>query len=86
MKSARAGISAAILVISLLTVAPEARAYLDPSTGSMILSAIVGLLATVTLAVKTYWYKLRALFRGGRPGKPDEPTRKEDQGGQPVGD
>jgi len=42
---------------------PPAFAYLDPSTGSMILSAVVGLFATLGLAVKTYWYKLKAFFR-----------------------
>ena len=42
---------------------PPAWAYLDPGTGSMIISAIVGLFATVGLAVKTYWYKLKSLFR-----------------------
>jgi hypothetical protein len=44
-------------------VAPPAFAYLDPSTGSMIVSAIVGLFATAALAVKTYWYKLKSWFR-----------------------
>ena len=53
----------ALALILLLTLAPAAEAYLDPSTGSLILSAIVGLLATVSLAVKTWWYKLKALFR-----------------------
>jgi hypothetical protein len=41
---------------------PAAFAYLDPSTGSMILSAIVGLFATVGLALKTYWYKIKGFF------------------------
>lgn len=49
--------------VALLTVAPAAQAYLDPSTGSMILSAIIGLLATIGLALKTYWYRLKNLFR-----------------------
>jgi O-antigen/teichoic acid export membrane protein len=49
--------------VAFLTVAPAAQAYLDPSTGSMILSAIIGLLATIGLALKTYWYRLRKLFR-----------------------
>jgi hypothetical protein len=48
-------------------VAPPAFAYLDPSTGSMIISAIVGLFATAALAVKTYWYKLKAFFRRDDP-------------------
>jgi hypothetical protein len=52
-----------VLALSLFTFAPSAFAYLDPSTGSMILSAIVGLLATAGLAVKTYWYKLKSFFR-----------------------
>jgi hypothetical protein len=32
----------------------------------MILSAIVGVLATVGLALKTYWYKLKSFFSGGK--------------------
>jgi hypothetical protein len=53
--------------LSLLLLAPPAWAYLDPSTGSMILSAIVGLFATLALALKTYWYKLKSLFRRDTP-------------------
>jgi len=53
----------ALALILLLTLAPAAEAYLDPSTGSLILSAIVGLLATIGLAVKTWWYKIKSLFR-----------------------
>lgn len=35
----------------------------------MILSAIVGLLATIGLAVKTWWYKLKGWFRRApKPG------------------
>ncbi len=47
----------------LIMLAQPAWAYLDPGTGSMIISAIVGLFATVGLAVKTYWYKIKAFFR-----------------------
>lgn len=54
---------APLVGLSLLMLAPPAWAYLDPSTGSMILSAIVGLFATLALALKTYWYKLKSLFR-----------------------
>lgn len=51
------------LAATVLGLAPAAHAYLDPSTGSMILSAVVGIFATISLALKTYWYKLKALFR-----------------------
>ena len=42
---------------------PSAWAYLDPSTGSMVVSAIVGIFASIALAVKTYWYKIKGWFR-----------------------
>jgi hypothetical protein len=68
------------VAVPLALVAPEAWAYLDPSTGSMILSAIVGMFATAALALKTYWYKLKGLFRRGarreEPGaRKAEPAR-----------
>jgi hypothetical protein len=56
----------AAIVLALASFAPNAFAYLDPSTGSMILSAIVGLFATLGLALKTYWYKFKSLITGGR--------------------
>jgi len=37
--------------------------YLDPSTGAMIISAIVGIFATILLGIKTFWYKIASLFR-----------------------
>ena len=45
---------------------PPAFAYLDPSTGSMVVSAIVGIFASIALAVKTYWYKIKGFFRKDR--------------------
>lgn len=59
---------------ALLSMAPSAHAYLDPGTGSLILSAIIGLLATIGLAVKTWWYKIKALFRRGAPRSGDDGT------------
>jgi hypothetical protein len=50
-------------LVWLLVMAPPAQAYLDPSTGGMIVSALVGLLASLGLALKTYWYRVRALLR-----------------------
>lgn len=69
-----------VFAIALLLALPAtAEAYLDPSTGSLIISAIVGLLATIGLALKTWWYRLRSLFRrkpaategGGAQSRPD---------------
>ena len=68
MKKAQSALTIqAVAVIGLLLLAPMAEAYLDPSTGSLILSAIIGLLATIGLALKTYWYKFKSLFRRSTP-------------------
>jgi len=31
----------------------------------MVVSAIVGIFASIALALKTYWYKVKAFFRRG---------------------
>lgn len=85
-RAAPHGGAAAVLLLAALGWAPSAWAYLDPGTGSMILSAIVGLVATVTLAVKTWWYRLRRWFRradaedgpAAAPAPEDEPSSGAD--------
>ena len=37
-------------------------AYIDPGSGSAIISAIIGFFVAIGLAIKTYWYKLKSLF------------------------
>jgi O-antigen/teichoic acid export membrane protein len=51
------------LAVSLLLVSPGVFAYLDPTTGSMVISAIVGIFASIALALKTYWYKIKGFFK-----------------------
>ncbi len=58
-----------ILAVLLLLPVP-ALAYLDPTTGSMLISAIVGLFASLVLAIKTYWYRLKSFFKR-KPAKTD---------------
>ena len=64
---------AAVIALALLLVSPAAFAYLDPSTGSMVVSAIVGIFASIALALKTYWYKIKAFFRRGVKRVPNSP-------------
>lgn len=60
-----------MLTIALITgFLPEVQhnsqlsvAYLDPGTGTMIISAIVGVFATIILGVKTFWYKIASFFK-----------------------
>ena len=64
----------AVLAICLLSASPAAFAYLDPTTGSMVVSAIVGIFASIALAVKTYWYKIKGFFK--RDSDQDSTSRK----------
>jgi hypothetical protein len=57
----------ALMLVVCLSIASPAYAYLDPGTGSMLVSAVVGVAAAVALAVKMFWYRLLAFFRGKRP-------------------
>ena len=67
------------LLVPLLTLAwVDAHAYIDPGTGSTIISAIVGLFVALGVAVKTYWYKIKGWFKP----KP-EPVENQGEQGQP---
>ena len=70
---------ALILTVLLLLCAAPAHAYLDPTTGSMLISAIVGVFASLALAIKTYWYRLKRFFGGDR--KPTDPPPPGDAAG-----
>jgi len=43
----------------------------------MLVSALIGIVASLGLAVKTYWYRLKRMFRG----KGSNPPRDEPAGG-----
>lgn len=64
--------AALLIALFLMLLSPSAFAYLDPSTGSMVVSAIVGIFASIALAVKTYWYKIKGFFK--RDSKPKSAT------------
>ena len=72
-KSQRIQLRRLVVVMIALLLAPlSAQAYLDPTTGSMLISAIVGLFASLVLAIKTYWYRIKATFKR-------TPTESEDE-------
>ena len=56
-----------VVLVACLSIASPAYAYLDPGTGSMLISAVLGVAAALALAVKMFWYRLIGFFRGKRP-------------------
>ena len=51
-----------ILLVSRGFFVSDAYAYLDPGTGSVILQALIGVIAGVLITLKIYWYKLKEKF------------------------
>jgi hypothetical protein len=60
----RLALRVVVLLLAFVSIAPPAHAYLDPGTGSMLVSAIIGVAAAVGLALKMFWYRVVGLFRG----------------------
>lgn len=46
--------------------------YIDPGTGSMLFSILIGVCATLFFFVKALWIKIKAFFTGGRAAKLDK--------------
>jgi len=65
-------ILATLILILFATISVPAHAYIDPGSGSAIMSAIIGFLVAAGLAVKTYWYKLKSLFKGKKKNEPND--------------
>ena len=45
----------------MLSIQPS-FAYLDPGTGSAIMSMIIGLFVAIGIFVKNFWYKIKKFF------------------------
>ena len=57
----RNSMTSTITIIMIFWISP-AMAYIDPGSGSAIMSAIIGFFVAISLAIKTYWYKIKSLF------------------------
>ena len=71
MKSTLIIYSFAFLLIPL-----PAMAYIDPGSGSAIMSAIIGLFVAIGLVIKTYWYKFKSVFIGKKTGSKEKQPEK----------
>ena len=58
-----------IIVIAYFITSNHAYAYLDPGTGSAILTAIIAAFAAVSVAIKNYWYAIKQFCMKKMPSK-----------------
>ena len=56
------------VLLGSLVLASPAEAYLDPGTGSMLVSALIGIAAAIALALKMTWYRFVGWLRGKSRG------------------
>lgn len=53
-----------VLLFSLSLVYPgEAHAYVDPGSGSVIVTTVLGLFAAIGYTVRKYFYRIRRFFK-----------------------
>lgn len=52
------------LTASPALAAEPSLAYLDPASGSLIVSAIIGGAAAIAMFVKRFWFRIVRVFRG----------------------
>jgi len=51
-----------LLLVYFFVITSNVHAYLDPGTGSIIIQGIIAAVLSITIAVKTYWLKIKAFF------------------------
>lgn len=51
-----------ILLVFIVFFSKTSYAYLDPGTGSAIMSLIIGFFVAIGVLLKTFWYKIKSLF------------------------
>jgi hypothetical protein len=70
----------ALAGVTALLLPREAHAYLDPGTGSMLLSALISVFVTAGFALQNYGYRMLAFFRGRpAPGPSPEPAASKSE-------
>ena len=54
----------------------DVHAYLDPGTGSLVFQTAVAALAALGYAFRSYWGRIRTLFRRRQSQRPDESVER----------
>jgi hypothetical protein len=61
-----------LVVMVMLTCPPEARAYIDPGTGSFVIQGIIAAVVGAGVAVKLFWGRIKATLTGRQPDQRDD--------------
>jgi hypothetical protein len=61
-----------LVFLIFLIYALPAWAYLDPGTGSMIVQAIIGAIAGISVSACVFWKRLKSFFRRDKQDDPGD--------------
>lgn len=61
--------SASVITLLLFLNPTFAQAYVDPGSGSVIVTTILGFLAAIAYTLRKYFYKLRKFLKMGKTHK-----------------
>ena len=51
------------IIILIITIPTPALAYIDPGTGSIIISFLVGITTAAFFYIKSFWLKIKIFFK-----------------------
>lgn len=66
---------ALLVFVGLMAMTVNAHAYIDPGTGSVVTTAILGFFAAVAYTFRKYMYKIKDMFVGAKTKKNSDDTR-----------
>lgn len=69
-------IAPSAIITLMLALSPNAYAYLDPGTGSMLLQSLIGAIAAAGMVLSLFWQRIKiAVYQGMAKlkGKKEEP-------------
>lgn len=61
-----------VLLLLVVVLTCDVHAYLDPGTGSLVFQTVVAALAAGAYALRSYWSRIRMLFRPRDSQRPDD--------------
>jgi hypothetical protein len=61
-----------VVLAGMLTFPPDARAYIDPGTGSFVIQGIIAAVVGAGVAVKLFWSRIKATLTGRQPDQRDD--------------
>lgn len=63
-----------IFAILAVLFAPDASAYIDPGSGSILIQGLIAAIAAIGVSCKLYWHRFTGLFRTSEPSVAKDDT------------